>query len=313
MDGFVYDKTVWQQAGITDWPKTSAEFLTDLKAIKSKTSATPYYTDYKDGWPLTAWTQVQGAVTCDPKAGDEPADDPGPWKAGSDLNVGDTLLYNIVHDKLYEQDPTTTNWENSKNLLATGKIGTMWLGSWVIVQMQDAARKAGQDPGEIGYMPSDSLGTISTSLFRFEGPFGAHWEDISAGAILVMVPTLVVFLFLQRFIYNGFTRGRRSSGSGRRPAGAAVRAGGAHSSCRDGRSPAVHFSSMFPNFHTAIATAQVAKNSPTMTYPTTLRSRPPAQSQNAPCRPALSLSRPRSSTVPMSRATATDRPVMVRL
>jgi multiple sugar transport system permease protein len=57
------------------------------------------------------------------------------------------------------------------------------------------------------YMPSDGLGTISTSLFRFKGPFGAHWEDISAGAILVIVPTLVVFLFLQRFIYNGFTRG----------------------------------------------------------------------------------------------------------
>lgn len=57
------------------------------------------------------------------------------------------------------------------------------------------------------YMPSDDLGTISTSLFRFKGPFGAHWEDISAGAILVIVPTLVVFLFLQRFIYNGFTRG----------------------------------------------------------------------------------------------------------
>jgi len=57
------------------------------------------------------------------------------------------------------------------------------------------------------YMPSSSLGTISTSLFRFKGPFGAHWEDISAGAVLVIVPTLLVFLFLQRFIYNGFTSG----------------------------------------------------------------------------------------------------------
>ncbi|MFJ9541332.1 carbohydrate ABC transporter permease [Streptomyces sp. NPDC101225] len=57
------------------------------------------------------------------------------------------------------------------------------------------------------YMPSENLGTISTALFRFKGPFGAHWEDISAGAILVIVPTLVVFLFLQRYIYNGFARG----------------------------------------------------------------------------------------------------------
>jgi multiple sugar transport system permease protein len=57
------------------------------------------------------------------------------------------------------------------------------------------------------YMPSEDLGVISTSLFRFKGPFGAHWETISAGAILVIVPTLIVFLLLQRFIYNGFTQG----------------------------------------------------------------------------------------------------------
>ncbi|MET9333897.1 carbohydrate ABC transporter permease [Streptomyces cellulosae] len=57
------------------------------------------------------------------------------------------------------------------------------------------------------YMPSEDLGVISTSLFRFKGPFGAHWETISAGTILVILPTLIVFLFLQRFLYNGFMRG----------------------------------------------------------------------------------------------------------
>ncbi|GHA77427.1 carbohydrate ABC transporter permease [Streptomyces termitum] len=57
------------------------------------------------------------------------------------------------------------------------------------------------------YMHSEDLGTISTALFRFKGPFGAHWEAISAGAILVIVPTLVVFLLLQRWIYNGFAQG----------------------------------------------------------------------------------------------------------
>ena len=57
------------------------------------------------------------------------------------------------------------------------------------------------------YMPSEDLGVISTSLFRFRGPYAAHWEVISAGAVLVILPTLVVFLSLQRFIYNGFMRG----------------------------------------------------------------------------------------------------------
>ena len=57
------------------------------------------------------------------------------------------------------------------------------------------------------YMPSQELGTISTSLFRFKGPFGAQWEVIAAGTILVIVPTLILFLFLQKYIYNGFISG----------------------------------------------------------------------------------------------------------
>jgi raffinose/stachyose/melibiose transport system permease protein len=57
------------------------------------------------------------------------------------------------------------------------------------------------------YMPSREIGVISTSLFRFMGPFGSRWEVIAAGMILVIVPTLITFLFLQRFIYNGLTSG----------------------------------------------------------------------------------------------------------
>ncbi|MCX4765635.1 carbohydrate ABC transporter permease [Streptomyces sp. NBC_01275] len=57
------------------------------------------------------------------------------------------------------------------------------------------------------YLPSQDLGVISTSLFRFKGPFGAQWQTISAGAVLVILPTLIVFLALQKYIYNGFMRG----------------------------------------------------------------------------------------------------------
>jgi ABC-type glycerol-3-phosphate transport system permease component len=57
------------------------------------------------------------------------------------------------------------------------------------------------------YMPSRELGTISTSLFRFKGPFGAQWEVIAAGTMVVIIPTLILFLFLQKYIYNGFASG----------------------------------------------------------------------------------------------------------
>lgn len=55
------------------------------------------------------------------------------------------------------------------------------------------------------YLPSEGL--ISTSLFRFKGPFGAQWEVIAAGTIVVIIPTVIVFLLLQRWIYKGLVAG----------------------------------------------------------------------------------------------------------
>lgn len=165
-NGFVYNKKVWQQAGITSWPTTPAQFLADLKQIKDRTAAVPYYTNYKDGWPLTSWTNVLGSATCDPEANNKLATE-DPWKPGGDLRTGDTLLYDIVHGKLSEDDPTTTNWENSKNLLATGKAATMWLGTWSVPQMRLAATKAGTDPADIGYMP-------------FPAQVGGHYCSVEA-------------------------------------------------------------------------------------------------------------------------------------
>ncbi|MFF5565719.1 extracellular solute-binding protein [Streptomyces sp. NPDC012623] len=150
--GFLYNKKVWKDAGITDWPTTPAEFLTDLKAIKARTDAVPYYTNFKDMWPLTQWTTAMGSVGCAVQANNDLADH-DPWASGSELRTIDTLLYDMVHGKLVEKDPSTTNWEGSKPQLAKGRIATMWLGSWAVAQFRDAAEKAGTDPDDIGIMP----------------------------------------------------------------------------------------------------------------------------------------------------------------
>lgn len=150
--GFVYNKKVWREAGVTAWPTTPAEFLADLRAIRSKTDAVPYYTNFAAQWPLTSWTYVDGSVGCDTGATTELATG-DPWAEGADLRVGDTLLYDIVHGGLAEKDPTTTNWEASKARLAKGEIATQWLGSWAVIQFRDAAKQAGTDPDDIGFMP----------------------------------------------------------------------------------------------------------------------------------------------------------------
>jgi raffinose/stachyose/melibiose transport system substrate-binding protein len=148
-NGFVYNKKVWAAAGITSDPKTPAEFLSDLNLIKTKTSAIPLYTNYHDGWPLTQWEGNRGEVSADPNAVNALATDTAPWAAGQENNVIWGLLYDAVAAKDTEKDPTTTDWESSKTLLADGKAATMALGSWAITQFQGKAK----NPADIGYMP----------------------------------------------------------------------------------------------------------------------------------------------------------------
>ncbi|WP_339316566.1 carbohydrate ABC transporter permease [Paenibacillus sp. FSL R10-2734] len=57
------------------------------------------------------------------------------------------------------------------------------------------------------YMPKADLQTISTALFKFKGPYGSQWEVICAAIMIAIIPTLVVFTALQKYIYNGFSQG----------------------------------------------------------------------------------------------------------
>ena len=153
-NGILYNTEVWKAAGITTWPTTEADFLTDLQAIKDKTKATPLYTNYKDGWPLGGqWTNLIGGVTGDATAQTLMAHNKTPWTQGTDIYAIDSLLYDSVHQGLTEADPLTTNWEQSKSDFAKGKIATMVLGSWSISQFQAAAKTAGASTDIVGFMP----------------------------------------------------------------------------------------------------------------------------------------------------------------
>lgn len=57
------------------------------------------------------------------------------------------------------------------------------------------------------YMPRRDLHMVSTALYAFQGPFGSEWEVICAAIMIATIPTLLLFLFLQKYIYNGFTSG----------------------------------------------------------------------------------------------------------
>ncbi len=161
VSGMIVNSSVWSKAGIdvtktANWPKSPAQFIADLQAIKAKeASVVPYYTNYHDGWP-TNWNGALGSVSCSPNANNQLADTNGPWSPlpdGSDLDSMYNLEYNVVHDGLVERDPTTTNWENSKTLIAKGQVGTMFLASWAVPQLELAAKTAGVSTDDISIIP----------------------------------------------------------------------------------------------------------------------------------------------------------------
>lgn len=152
--GILYNKDVWKAAGITENPKSPEEFLADLKLIKENTSAIPLYTNYHAGWALTQWDSHIESVSGNPDLKNiEFVHNDAPFAAGEPSYIVYKLLYDAVAAGYTEEDPTTTDWELSKPMIANGEIATMVLGSWAISQMQAAAVAAGKDASVIGYMP----------------------------------------------------------------------------------------------------------------------------------------------------------------
>lgn len=152
--GIVYNKKVFEEAGITALPKTPDEFMTDLQMIKDNTDAIPLYTNYAAGWTMGAWdAYIGGSATGDSTYLNQklahtkdPFSDPGDGTHAYNVYK---ILYDAVADGLTEDDYTTTDWEGCKGMINNGEIGCMVLGSWAYTQMRDA----GDNGADIGYMP----------------------------------------------------------------------------------------------------------------------------------------------------------------
>ncbi|HKM03066.1 MAG TPA: carbohydrate ABC transporter permease [Lachnospiraceae bacterium] len=57
------------------------------------------------------------------------------------------------------------------------------------------------------YMPSSSLRTLTTMLMDFSGSLTGSWQTLSAAIVIVMVPTILLFVFFQRYIFAGIVAG----------------------------------------------------------------------------------------------------------
>ena len=177
--GVIYNKRVFEEAGITSLPKTPTEFLDALQKIRDyDPSIDPLYTNYAAGWTMSAWdAYIGGGATGDPDwmgiTMPQTMDPFSPGVPTGDPESGPYAVYNILYEAvkrgLTEADPTTTDWEGSKTRMNNGEIGVMVLGSWAIVQMQDAgpnpecATSAGASLSACRTTSMFSPGTISST------------------------------------------------------------------------------------------------------------------------------------------------------
>ena len=125
--GVLYNKRVWADAGITELPTTTDEFLNCLKMIEENTDAIPYYTNYNAGWCITQWQSLVVGASGDPDYNNKLLTDKVDlFSEGSPYDAVYGTLFDIYADPtLHEDDPMTTDWEGCKPAFAQGKIGTM--------------------------------------------------------------------------------------------------------------------------------------------------------------------------------------------
>jgi multiple sugar transport system permease protein len=57
------------------------------------------------------------------------------------------------------------------------------------------------------YMPSRDLNVVSTVLMRFSSVQTTQWNVMSMAILLIVIPTVVMYLFMQRYIFAGIISG----------------------------------------------------------------------------------------------------------
>lgn len=57
------------------------------------------------------------------------------------------------------------------------------------------------------YMPKNSLRTLTTFLMNFANAQQGSWQKLAAGIIIIMLPTIVIYVFFQKYILAGIAAG----------------------------------------------------------------------------------------------------------
>lgn len=130
----LYNKEAFAKAGITSFPKNPTELYEAAKKLKAA-GVIPLYTNYAAKWPFAQWDDAALASAADKQYKLKLINDPAPFTPGKPYYELYKIMYEMAKNKYIEDDPITSDWESSKQMLADGKIGMMVLASWAYPQI----------------------------------------------------------------------------------------------------------------------------------------------------------------------------------
>lgn len=161
-EGIVYNKKLFESAGIRAIPTTLDEFYTSCQKLKDA-GVLPIYMNYGAQWPMEQWGEVLvPAATGDPQVLNNMVEQEAPFQVNNHWGQSLSIMRNLIDKGYVEPDLSTNNWEMSKVDVATGAAGMYFLGNLVIHQVVEA----GAAPDDIGFfpMPYDNSGKINAVL-----------------------------------------------------------------------------------------------------------------------------------------------------
>lgn len=160
--GIVYNKKAFSDAGITEVPKTWDEFLAACEKLKAK-GVVPLASNFKDKWPLNDWVYaVPRVIAGNPDFPNQKLTEDAPFTMDNGYGKSLSLLRELNEKGYLEKDINSTNWEQSKKDIASGKFAMYFLGNWVINQVIGA----GTTSDNVGFfpLPYDNSGTLTAPL-----------------------------------------------------------------------------------------------------------------------------------------------------
>lgn len=171
--GVVYNKQAFEKAGIDKVPTTLDEFYAASEKLKAA-GIVPLASNFKDQWPVYPFAaETPVAMSGNVDLSNERVNTDAPYTLDGPYGQSMNIL-RTMHEKGYlEADINSTNWEQSKKDVASGKFAMFYLGEWIIPQLIGGGM-ASEDIGFFPFPYDNEAGSRNVVLSPASGAYGVN-------------------------------------------------------------------------------------------------------------------------------------------